>query len=217
MTSLRGFAVVLLASASFLAPALADDAEPTTPGFKLLRDETLLTENVEPMPPLAIKLGDVEVQPEITTLMDLQKIYGGTLATFNGENRGISWVCYAVPAANGSPAQLVWFAADGVMSTNYAINFVVAELAPEGETPTCAAPTAPLVLTTGLPGLGAASADVAKLFGGDAVQDGVMSFGGAMPAPPELKFPDAQSGVTTNFLIAAGKITALTLSHVTSL
>jgi hypothetical protein len=220
MKKLRTLTGALLASAVLLAPAFAaDQPEPTTPGFKLFLDETLMTENVEPMPAVGLKLGETEVQLELTSLTDLQKTYGGEISDFNGENRGKSWLCYALPASDAAPASLVWFVADGVMSTNYGINFVIVETAPAGETPTCVAPTAPLVLTSALPGLGATAADVVKAIPGlDATQDGVLSYGGEMPVPAYLKVPaEAATGAMINYRIEKGVVTARTILQVTAM
>ena len=210
----------VLAATTFLAPAFAaDQPEPTTPGFKLLVDETLMTENVEPMPAHGLKIGDTEVQLELTSLTDLQKTYGGEISDFNGENRGKSWLCYALPATDTAPASLAWFVADGVMSTNYGINFVVVEVAPAGDTPTCVAPTTPLVLTSTLPGLGAPVADVVKAIPGlDATEDGVLSYGGVIPVPAYLKLAaEAATSAVINYQITKGVVTIRTIMQVSAL
>lgn len=218
MKSLNAAAIALLASTVFLTPALAAEVEavePTTPGFKLLRSEELLTENVEPMPLPAIKAGEMDVLLEKTTLTELAAAFGGDIATSNKENAGISWLCYAISASDKTPATLVWFASDGIMGMNYGVNFVIAEVAPEGETPTCAAPTVPLTLTTGFPGVGAPVADVTATFGLEP-KDGTLSYGGEAPVPDYLAVTEGATARVMNYIVAGGLVTAATLMQVTA-
>lgn len=213
-------ACATVASAALLAPAFAaEQPEPTTPGFKLLYDETLMSENVEPMPTAGLKAGETEIQLELTSLTDLQKIYGGEISDFNGENRGKSWLCYTVAATDTAPASLTWFVSDGIMGNNYGVNFVIVETAPAGETPTCVAPTTPLVLTSALPGLGATAADVVKAIPVlDAVEDGVLSYGGEMPVPGYLKVEgEAATGSVITYHVTKGVVTIRTISQVTAM
>jgi len=217
---MKSLTAALLATAMLVTPVMAseiDATEPTTPGFKLLRSEELLTENVEPMPSPVVKLGDMEIQLEKTTLIDLAAKFGGDIATSNKENAGISWLCYTTPATGTAPASLTWFASDGIMGMNYSINFIVTEVVPAGDTPTCIAPTASLNMTSDLPGPGSPVADVtAKLAGLDPTQDGTLSYGGEAPLPAYLDFPGASTGRTINFAIAGGVVTATTLSQVST-
>ncbi|BCW88693.1 hypothetical protein sos41_18350 [Alphaproteobacteria bacterium SO-S41] len=220
MKNLLMAAGAVFATTAFLAPAFAaEQPEPATPGFKLLYDETLTTENVEPLPAHGLKIGETEVQLELTSLTDLQKTYGGEISDFNGENRGKSWLCYALPANATAPASLAWFVSDGVMGNNYGINFVVVEVAPAGDTPTCVAPTTPLVLTSTLPSLGAPVADVVKAIPGlDAKDDGVLSYGGEIPVPAYLKFEgEAATGSVINYQITKGVVTIRTISQVSAM
>lgn len=220
MMLFKSLAAGLLASAAFVAPVLASEieaTEPTTPGFSLARSEELLTENVEPAPSPAMKLGDMEILLEKTSLTEIAAKLGGDIATSNKENAGISWLCYATPATATAPATLTWFAADGIMSTDYGINYVITEIAPAGATPTCAAPTVPLELTSDFPGLGAPVADVtAKIPGLDAKDDGVLSYGGEAPLPAYLNLKEGATGRVVNYAITGGKVTATTVMQVSS-
>jgi hypothetical protein len=220
MISFKSLAAGFLASAAFAVPVIAAEieaVEPTTPGFSLARSEELLTENVEPAPSPAMKLGEMEILLEKTSLTQIAATFGGVISTSNKENAGISWLCYATPATATAPASLTWFAADGVMSTNYGVNYVITEIAPAGTTPTCAAPSVPLELTTDFPALGAPVADVtAKIPGLDGKDDGVLSYGGEAPLPAYLDLKEGATGRVVNYAITAGKVTATTVMQVSS-
>lgn len=220
MHTYKSAAVAFLVTASLAAPAFAAEieaVEPATPGFKLLLSEELLTENLEPMPVPAIKLGGMDLLMEKTNLTELAAKFGGDIATSNKENAGISWLCYVTAATDASPASLTWFASDGIMGMNYGVTAIVTEVAPAGDTPTCAAPTVPLDMTSDFPSLGAPVADVsAKLAGLDATKDGILSYGGEAPLPAYLNLTEGATTRVINYAIAGGVVTMTTLMQVTS-
>jgi hypothetical protein len=113
--------------------------------------------NLEKAPVGTIDAGKLKVQLQRTKLKDVQKAFGGTIQT-DGEGAGrADWLCYGSENAN------VWFISNALGGYEF-----VMMVAAEAGKPSKACDAAPADFTVpnfGIPGLGAASADLKATFG----------------------------------------------------
>jgi len=113
--------------------------------------------NLEKAPVKAIEVGKLNVQLQRTKLKDLQKAFGGTIQS-DGDGAGrADWLCYGTEGAN------VWFISNAL--GGYEFVMMVAAEAGKPAKSCDAAPAEFAVPDFGIPGLGAASADLKSTFG----------------------------------------------------
>ncbi|WP_395818396.1 hypothetical protein [Devosia sp.] len=113
--------------------------------------------NLEKTPVGAIQVGKLKVVLQTTKLKDVQKAFGGTLQRDGDGSARADWLCYS---AEGST---VWFISNALGGFEF-----VMMVAAEAGKPNKACDPAPAELTTpnfGIPGLGAATADLKAAFG----------------------------------------------------
>lgn len=113
--------------------------------------------NLPKAPVSTIDAGELKVQLQRTKLKDVQKAFGGTIQT-DGDGAGrADWLCYGTEGAN------VWFISNALGGYEF-----VMMVAAEAGKPSKACDAAPADFTIpnfGIPGLGAATADLKATFG----------------------------------------------------
>lgn len=212
------FAVRILAAAlAAVTPVFAAE-KPATPGFKMGTDEMFTSETqvAQKMPDVAVKASYMHVRFEVTTLEQIQGTFGGDIAAFEGDKRGLRWLCYVVPSAGTNhPASLAWFASDGVVGTGTMVNIIILETLPTPVPAGCAAPTMPLVLTLNLPTLGATAETVRDALG-VSPDIGVMTYTGVKRPTAKTPPTDEPVQVTLKYLIGDHtKVDAISLLQIT--
>lgn len=104
-----------------------------------------------------ITVGKLAVTLQRTKLKDVQKAFGGTLQTAGEDAGRADWLCYAAEGAN------VWFISNSLGGWEF-VMMVAAEAGPAAKG--CdAAPEGLSAPDFGIPGLGAATADLKTTFG----------------------------------------------------
>ena len=113
--------------------------------------------NLPKAPVSTIDAGKLKVQLQRTKLKDVQKAFGGTIQT-DGDGAGrADWLCYGTESAN------VWFISNAL--GGYEFVMMVAAEAGKPSKACDAAPAGFAVPNFGIPGLGAATADLKATFG----------------------------------------------------
>lgn len=113
--------------------------------------------NLEKTPVGAIQVGKLKVVLQTTKLKDVQKAFGGTLQRDGDGSGRADWLCYS------GESSTVWFISNALGGFEF-----VMMVAAEAGKPSKACDPAPTELTTpnfGIPGLGAATADLKATFG----------------------------------------------------
>lgn len=114
--------------------------------------------NLEKAPISAIQVGKLKVVLQSTRLKDVQKAFGGTLQQDGDGSGRADWLCYSAEGAT------VWFISNALGGFEFVM--MVAAEATSKPVKTC--DPAPAGLTApafGVPGLGAATADLKASFG----------------------------------------------------
>jgi hypothetical protein len=113
--------------------------------------------NLEKTPVKQITVGKLAVTLQRTKLKDVQKAFGGTLQTSGQGGARADWLCYGADGSN------VWFISNALGGYEF-VMMVAAEAGPAAK----GCDAAPAGLTSpdfGIPGLGAATADLKANFG----------------------------------------------------
>lgn len=193
----------VLVAIALTAPAAAKIVEvagvPATPGFNLFRSDTALdgaTKLTAP-PPVALKAGSIALVFEGTPLADIAKELGGTIQHAGDAADSTYWLCYQQPGSATAPAAVVWFQSGELGGEAHTLAAIAVETAPAAMPAECIKPKKSINLETGMPGLGAKTADLVTAFGAATPKaDGVVVYTheGAIADGP------LKGGVTLTFL-----------------
>jgi hypothetical protein len=181
MTRLRSATLALLVLST---PVFA--TEPTREGgFADIVSRGLY--DLDAMAPLQVKvgeirIGDLTVGMEQTSLEDIAATLGGPINNEGEAGEHMVWTCY------GSGQSTIWFMSDGEMGDGKLTIFAVEAKAPRLDW-NCGTLPADMTIDAGIPGLAASSAEVRSIVGpATAGADGRFSYTGEAPSKTEYGF-----------------------------
>ena len=178
--------VVLLAAMSAISPAAA--AGLSGMGAAIFGNSAFQFRkaNLETVPVEVIKVGSVKLVLQRTRLVDLQKVFGGTVQ-HQGEGAGrADWLCYTTDGSNG-PAANAWFISNALGGHEF-VMMVAAELAnPKKPSPDCEPAPAKFSLPDfSIPSLGAGVAELKARFGSAPASRGAIAYRADEPGTDAL-------------------------------
>ena len=155
--------------------------------------------NLEKVPVDAVEVAGLKVVLQRTKLKDIQKVLGGTIQRQGEGATRADWLCYAGEGQN------VWFIANSL--GGYEFVMMVAAEATGKAAVGCDASDKLGTVNFGIPGLGAASADLKARFGAAPAKSGKVSYRADEPGADALG--TANNAQYLGYVLSGGKVTGI--------
>jgi len=121
--------------------------------------------NLKSPPVAAIEVGHARIQLQHTRLVDIQKMFGGTIYDEAGGTGAAHWLCYLTEGAKGSAAK-VWFMSNSLGGGEFVMMVAIQATSARDLGGDCSpAPAGFEIPQMGIPNLGATTADLKAHFG----------------------------------------------------